>query len=285
MLMRALAVGAVCLVSILYPFIYVQGTSSQTVKIVGGNEVSIVDFPYQISLRLYDQHICGGSLIGHNYVLTAAHCVKRYLDKVSSMGVGMGHSRLHDRQIIHGVKRVVVHPEFSDQEPIVNDIAIIELQEAARVNNITISLIPIASETPKKGEMCNISGWGAAEEPPADEPAEAVNQLRAVAVPIVDPEICARLTGLNESNICAGVSEGGKDTCQGDSGGPLACNGQLAGVVSWGIGCGRKNYPGVYSDVHYFADWIANNSLALPNPILSKSLLIPCIILQMTYLF
>ena len=59
--------------------------------------------------------------------------------------------------------------------------------------------------------------------------------------------------------ICAGVPEGGKDACQGDSGGPLACGGLLTGIVSWGYGCARPDYPGVYSEVAYFKDWVENN--------------------------
>merc|ERR1712168_1151657 len=65
-----------------------------------------------------------------------------------------------------------------------------------------------------------------------------------------------------DSMICAG--EQGKDSCQGDSGGPLICynadgSGYLGGIVSWGRGCGSLWSPGVYTEVSYFVDWIANN--------------------------
>ena len=57
-----------------------------------------------------------------------------------------------------------------------------------------------------------------------------------------------------------GWTDPGTDSCQGDSGGPLICNVgdryQLTGIVSWGSGCGREGFPGVYGRVHTYLDWI-----------------------------
>lgn len=61
-----------------------------------------------------------------------------------------------------------------------------------------------------------------------------------------------------------------QDACQGDSGGPLVFNllnkvapekgnsqdDRLAGVVSWGIGCGKYRAPSVYTKVPAFLPWI-----------------------------
>ena len=59
-----------------------------------------------------------------------------------------------------------------------------------------------------------------------------------------------------DSMICAGLPEGGKDSCQGDSGGPFVCGEDVSGIVSWGVGCARPGYPGVYTQTSYFVDWI-----------------------------
>ena len=72
--------------------------------------------------------------------------------------------------------------------------------------------------------------------------------------------------------VCAGyVDTGGPDACQGDSGGglihytPMSLGDndetttmapRLVGIVSWGVGCGRRSYPGVYILSVYYRDWI-----------------------------
>uniref|UniRef100_A0A8C2Z6M9 Vitamin K-dependent protein C n=1 Tax=Cyclopterus lumpus TaxID=8103 RepID=A0A8C2Z6M9_CYCLU len=87
--------------------------------------------------------------------------------------------------------------------------------------------------------------------------------LNAVDVRLVSEEACVRTYGhlVTPRMLCAGYRSGDKDACQGDSGGPLVCqepSGRwfLAGVVSWGRGCGRPDYYGVYTRVTRLTDWI-----------------------------
>ena len=85
--------------------------------------------------------------------------------------------------------------------------------------------------------------------------------LMQVDVPIVPQSQCKQAySSIHDSMICAGLSEGGKDSCQGDSGGPLVCefNGRffLEGVVSWGHGCAAPGKYGVYARVRYLRQWI-----------------------------
>jgi secreted trypsin-like serine protease len=92
-------------------------------------------------------------------------------------------------------------------------------------------------------------------------------KLRQVELPLVGWEECRSSNGfpwMDKRQICAGLKEGGKDSCQGDSGGPLVVRDEKAtggwfqvGVVSNGIGCALRGYPGVYTRVSEYANtWI-----------------------------
>lgn len=81
-------------------------------------------------------------------------------------------------------------------------------------------------------------------------------------VPITGFDECSKLLQIYPGMICAGVNTGGKDSCKGDSGGPLVCNGQLAGIVSWGVGCALPNLPAVYTDVYKYSNWIYERASA-----------------------
>lgn len=88
-----------------------------------------------------------------------------------------------------------------------------------------------------------------------------------VVVDIIDTQVCnsPRVYGglVTKNMLCAGDLNGGKDSCQGDSGGPLVCQTEnrwfVAGITSWGTGCGEKNKPGVYTKVSSVLPWIYSN--------------------------
>lgn len=79
-------------------------------------------------------------------------------------------------------------------------------------------------------------------------------------MPVIDSESCREKSYygdvITDKMICAGFPVGGKDACQGDSGGPLIYEGKQLGVISWGEGCAREGYPGVYTDVTEYIFWI-----------------------------
>ena len=108
-----------------------------------------------------------------------------------------------------------------------------------------------------RGAMCLTSGWG------DTMSSNDGIRLQTVELPILSDSEChwrdlrySNLAFNSEIMICAGYSEGGKDSCQGDGGGPLLCNGEIQGITSWGLGCAESGHPGVYTKVCKFTDWI-----------------------------
>ena len=115
---------------------------------------------------------------------------------------------------------------------------------------------------------CYVTGWG---KDAFGSNGEFQYILKEVMVPVWGHRSCedslrqtrlGRSYELDEGMVCAGGEEG-KDACKGDGGGPLVCqvddgSMELAGLVSWGIGCGEQGVPGVYANVAYYMDWITN---------------------------
>ena len=224
-------------------------------RIIGGKAVKIEDVPYQISLRNLGFHTCGGSIISSDFILTAAHCVEINIEVFYRIRAGSSNNLFGGS--MHKVKKIIIHSGFNmTKEGVpVNDIALVQVTPPFKFGK-TRSAIPLFEGVTKSGSNATISGWGT-----ADTVLPPIN-LQAVNIPTISKEECQEayknLTVLPEGQICAALPEGGKDACQGDSGGPMAINGQLAGIVSWGLGCAQKGNPGVYTEVAHHLNWIRN---------------------------
>ncbi|XP_037916201.1 trypsin delta-like [Hermetia illucens] len=223
-------------------------------RIVGGKATTIESYPHQISLRRSGSHICGGSLYKANVVVTAAHCVQGTSASVLTVVAGTS-SRTSGGTSIK-VSQVKVHPSYSSSK-INNDVAVLILASSFSLSS-SIQLIALASSAPAVGSAVEVTGWGATKEGGA-----SASTLQVVSVNVVSNADCAKAYGssaITTAMLCAGVDAGGKDACQGDSGGPLIQAGKLVGIVSWGSGCARKGYPGVYSNVAALKSWVEANA-------------------------
>jgi uncharacterized membrane protein len=248
----------------LHRFFERYGISS---RIVGGEPADILDYPWQVSLQLQPQfgggHFCGGSVINNEWILTASHCL--VWDDVDLMPhhirIRAGFSLLNSTEgSYYNVAEFILHPDYVDgQNP--NDIALLRLSGPINLDPPGVQVVKVVTQADAAagmtdpGVMARISGWGS-----LTFQGPGVNQLRAAEVPIVSlSQTNYPPSMITADMIMAGVA--GVDACQGDSGGPMVVPDgfggyKIAGVVSWGNGCGLPGYPGVYARVSHFEDWI-----------------------------
>lgn len=224
-------------------------------RIVGGEKASTEQYPYAVYLvtdRGYQ--FCGGVLVDHDSVVTAAHCAEAVAK--GDLGVVAGRT---DKRSEAGVRvdvtEVWVHPDFEAPWE-GDDIAVLTLRHPVAYEPAGFADAEDA-ELYQPGTMATVVGWGRIAE---DGPRSHV--LRSAEVPLVSDADCeeAFTSYQPEEMVCAGFVDGGVDACQGDSGGPLLVDGKVVGIVSWGRGCARPSTPGVYTRVSSYAEQIAQHA-------------------------
>ncbi|XP_052821449.1 trypsin alpha-3-like [Mya arenaria] len=234
--------------------------------IVGGQVASEGDFPWQVGLVENGYLICGGTYVigpdGNPRVITAAHCLSGKNPRPADYSVvfGMQSTNVAGNRQVVAASTITVHSGYNSNT-MANDIAVIRFSAAGKTQISSTWAKPacLPSRAYIHGENSLVSGWGT-----TSEGGSSSSQLRYVWKTLISLANCEN-TGnsgnLDNTMLCAG--ETGKDACQGDSGGPLVVyrgsSWELVGVVSWGFGCGRANYPGVYADTWALRSWINSN--------------------------
>lgn len=246
-------------------------TSQAQPKIVGGTEVTTNKYPWMAAIikqqypdsDIYNAQFCGGSLIDSQWILTAAHCFYESGNQIKfadDVNVVLGILDLTDTTGMERieVEDIIIHAGYNDNTNL-NDIALIKLKTTSSQSPISL-VTDDAVESANVSDISTVIGWGNTE-----SIIGYPNVLREVDIPIVSNTTCIDSYGaslIQNTNVCAGLATGGKDSCQGDSGGPLFVNDggtyKQNGVVSFGIGCADPDYYGVYTRVSQFANWISD---------------------------
>lgn len=237
-------------------------------EIIGGITAADGRWPVQVSIQYGSppSHGCGGTLLSAEWVMTASHCfynsrgqlVVRASDLTIVAGTNNNSDGSGQRR---SVSRIITHPSY-DPSTDDNDIALLQLSAAVTINDPVMLATPATDAAwAGAGQTVTATGWGNTN---ASGTASYPALLQQVDVSVVSQTSCNAAYGgdITANMICAAAA--GKDTCQGDSGGPIFASNHAGGVIqvgitSFGIGCAEAAYPGVYTRVSRYNDWVRSH--------------------------
>lgn len=230
-------------------------------KIVGGSVVPANSIPFQLSLQRQGSlggwsHMCGASILDSRRGLCAAHCTDGMV--ASDMRIVAGEHDLNTdspNEQIRVLSSYVNHENYNSRNQL-NDVSILHWDVGLTLNSVAAAVsLPAQGSNTAAGTAVTVSGWGT-----TSAGGSISTLLKAVDINVLADSVCTTAYGAGYMTgmMCAGNTAGGEDSCQGDSGGPLfTTSGRVqVGVVSWGRGCADAAYPGVYTEVASFRDWI-----------------------------
>lgn len=259
---RKRAITALSATALVYTTLF--SAAGPAAAIQGGQPARAADYPWAVAVKpvLVPFSFCGGTLIAPTKVLTAGHCVDAFLKTPGLLQVVSGRDNMWSSKGTKvSVARVWRDPGYATftyqgETGYRNDVAVLTLKSPVDAPTLPIAG-PDSNDLYRPGQTARILGWGTTS-------SGALNggTLRTATVPVIADSSCASTGSYGDAYdarqyTCAGdLVHGGVDTCDFDSGTPLVVDGVLAGITSWGIGCGKPDHPGLYTRVSTFSSEI-----------------------------
>ncbi|XP_077982628.1 uncharacterized protein LOC144437547 isoform X2 [Glandiceps talaboti] len=250
------------------------GRRRPNARIYGGRAAKKRKWPWMA--MLFDsnrkQTFCGGVLLNRQWVITAAHCILNSETTRDNLRIYLGKyysSKTEREEREFKVEDVHPHPKFN-QSTYDSDIALVKLFTSAeltdRITPVCVPDVVVANNTLQSQKSGWVTGWGRTKL----KHDNVLGKLQQVRLQIVEHLQCAKKyadAAITDNMFCALPAKRGqrKDACSGDSGGPfvrkISGRWYLIGLVSWGQGCAEPNFPGVYTTVSKFNDWIRQTAI------------------------
>ena len=226
----------------------------KTPRIIGGDKIDISEYPSTVSISLFgNTHICGGTIIGNKWVITAGHCINAAFP-ANYYSVNINKTKINNPDHVdYVIYNYNIHPNYDESLVGVNDIAILELSMDVRdiVSPINIS------RSQGIGSLVHTVGWGISSY--IENIGITPDHLQYINGIIVSNTRCGDITGI----VCfdSGTSS---SICNGDSGtGLYDDNDNIIGITSYGYSNNNKcalDQPGGFTDIAYFTEFICNNT-------------------------
>ncbi|XP_065365608.1 trypsin-1-like [Calliphora vicina] len=213
------------------------------------------DFPFEVAILYQGKYVCAGAIIVHDFVATAAHCVKEKNYRYLRVLTGTVHGAKFFDENIKIIDRILVHPRYTPSTRDF-DIALIKLRDPVRATNVVdIIELPDPDYEIEGGTVATLIYWDFRDGARLSYvDVELWGQDNCTALNIWGEYDYNREVPLtSENTFCASIPPG---SCIKNDAGSLVVDNKLLGIVSWNEYCNSTRIPLVFSNMAIYEEWI-----------------------------